>query len=220
MNYCITHILSNKERKDLTNKGFYCYDLRESDDGEKISTIEKSVLVNRVYSLVSDEEIPNESKMKNDFYVDYDNFLINNNEVDSLDDLLKKQEEFYKDICTSYIKTMNLEFLTEKDKTIYHGFFPDDEIAEKLNYGNNVKTDDLLKVSEATTKYKSYKDFYFDYVQDEIINDVLDIGTRGPNNEWDFYISEEDCKRLNIGEEDWNTYMQNQGEDNQEEDER
>ena len=43
MKYLVTHILSNEERKQYENKGLYCYDLRDSDFGNYIASIEKRI---------------------------------------------------------------------------------------------------------------------------------------------------------------------------------
>lgn len=57
MKYLEMSYLETKERKELEEKGLYCYDLRHSDLGGEIACIEKDVLVNRAGSMVTDEEI-------------------------------------------------------------------------------------------------------------------------------------------------------------------
>jgi len=41
MKYLITHSLSSEEKKHYESKGLYCYDLRDSDFGNDIASIEK-----------------------------------------------------------------------------------------------------------------------------------------------------------------------------------
>ena len=92
MKYLITHILSNDERKKYESKGLYCYDLRDSDFGNEIATIEKRVFVNRIGSMVTNEEIKLGNKYSDDF-VDYNTFISKNKAVSRLEDLFKKIKE-------------------------------------------------------------------------------------------------------------------------------
>ena len=82
MKYLVTHILSNEERKEYESKGLYCYDLRDS------ASIEKSVCVNRIGSMITNKEIKLGDKYPNDF-VDYNTFVSKNKAVDKIEDLLK-----------------------------------------------------------------------------------------------------------------------------------
>lgn len=89
MKYLETHILSREERKIYEQKGLYCYDLRDSDFGGNIATIEKRVIVNRIGSMITNEEI----KMGNEYpnnYVDYESFVSINESVSTIDKLLDK----------------------------------------------------------------------------------------------------------------------------------
>ena len=88
MKYLVTHILSNEERKEYESKGIYCYDLRDSDFGNDIAYIEKSVCVNRIGSMITNKEIKLGDKYPNDF-VDYNTFVSKNKAVDKIEDLLK-----------------------------------------------------------------------------------------------------------------------------------
>lgn len=92
MKYLVTHILSNEERKEMTSKGLYCYDLRESDFGNDIATIEKRVLVNRVGSMITNKEIKLGDKYPNDF-VDYETFTSQNKQVSTIEELLQKNKD-------------------------------------------------------------------------------------------------------------------------------
>lgn len=77
MKYVITEHKSNEEKNEIQKQGLYCYDLRMSDEQTEIATIEKSVLVNRVGSVITDEPI---NFGKNDF-IDYKQFIKSNESV-------------------------------------------------------------------------------------------------------------------------------------------
>ena len=74
MKYLEMSYLDTKDRKELEEKGLYCYDLRHSDFGGEIACIEKDVLVNRAGSMVTDEEIQLGNKYPDD-YKDYEEFI-------------------------------------------------------------------------------------------------------------------------------------------------
>lgn len=88
MKYLITHSLSNEEKKQYESKGLYCYDLRDSDFGSDIASIEKRVFVNKIGSMITNKEIKL-GKTPNDNYVDYNSFVEKNKSVGTVDDLLK-----------------------------------------------------------------------------------------------------------------------------------
>lgn len=88
MKYYETYYLNNEERKQYTDKGLFVYDLRGSDTGGDIACIEKSVLVNRVGCMITNEEIPLGEKYPDD-YIDYETFEENNQVVYSIEELLQ-----------------------------------------------------------------------------------------------------------------------------------
>lgn len=92
MKYLVTHILSNEERQQYESQGLYCYDLRDSDDGKDIASIEKKVIVNRVGSMITNEEIKLGNEPSNNF-VDYNTFVESNESVGVVEDLLVKNKE-------------------------------------------------------------------------------------------------------------------------------
>ena len=53
MKFLIKDSIDIKEKEDLEKMGLYCYDLRESDMGEEVANIEKSVFVNKVGNMVT-----------------------------------------------------------------------------------------------------------------------------------------------------------------------
>lgn len=103
MKYLETSILDTKERKELEEKGLYCYDLRHSDFGGDIACIEKSVLVNRCGSMITNEEIPLGDKDPDD-YVDYETFIKENESVSKIEELLNENNEPFKYYETKEIK--------------------------------------------------------------------------------------------------------------------
>lgn len=91
MKYLVTHILSKEERQEYESKGLYCYDLRDSDFGNDIASIEKRVLINRVGSMITNKEIKLGNTPETD-YVDYNIFVSKNKLVDSIEELLLKSK--------------------------------------------------------------------------------------------------------------------------------
>lgn len=87
MKFLITNHKNIEEKEKIHKKGLFCYDLRSSDFGENIATIEKNVLVNRIGSIITNEKISLEDKPPNNF-IDYETFVSNNTEVDSIEELL------------------------------------------------------------------------------------------------------------------------------------
>lgn len=91
MKYLVTHILDKDERIKYENMGLFCYDLRDSDFGNEIATIEKRVLVNRIGSMITNKEIKLGDKPSND-YVDYNEFVSHNKSVNTVNELLTKNK--------------------------------------------------------------------------------------------------------------------------------
>lgn len=87
MKFLVTNYLDEKEKRKLQKKGLFCYDLRGSDLGCDIATIENNVFVNRVGSMITNEKINLGDKLPNDF-IDYETFVANNEQVDTLKELV------------------------------------------------------------------------------------------------------------------------------------
>lgn len=87
MKFLVTSHRDNREKEEIQRQGLYCYDLRGCDDGTGIATIEKGVLVNRVGSIVTDEEI----KFQESDFIDYDFFEKVNESVGTMEDLLSSK---------------------------------------------------------------------------------------------------------------------------------
>lgn len=86
MKYLETHILSEEERQIYEQKGLYCYDLRSSDFGGDIASIEKRVIVNRIGSMITNEKIEMGDQYP-DNYIDYEDFISKNENVSTIEKL-------------------------------------------------------------------------------------------------------------------------------------
>lgn len=84
MKYLVTSHKDAKEKAEIQKKGLYCYDLRSSNEGKDIATIEKFVFINRVGSIITNEEI----QFQKDDFIDYDFFEEVNENVGTIEELL------------------------------------------------------------------------------------------------------------------------------------
>lgn len=85
--FIVIEIKTNEEKQKLEEMGLYCYDLRDSDDGRDIASIEKRVIVNRIGAMITNKEIKLENEYPNNF-VDYNTFVEKNIQVNSIKELL------------------------------------------------------------------------------------------------------------------------------------
>ena len=136
MKYLITHSLNKNEMLTYERSGLFCYELRDSDFGNDIASIEKKVIVNNVGSIIMDEEI---DMGKNDF-VDYNEFCSNNEQVSKIKDLIPKgnpQKAFENAIKKGMKDSENWKYLyTEKNRD----YFKNISTKEYISYSNkNVK---------------------------------------------------------------------------------
>ncbi len=91
MKFFVTHTLNNEERKFYESKGLYCYDLRDSDFGNDIGSIEKRVSVNNIGSMITNKEIKLGNTFDDDF-VDYNTFVSANKSVNTIEELFKSSK--------------------------------------------------------------------------------------------------------------------------------
>lgn len=129
MKYLVTSVLDKNEKRELKEKGLFCYDLRHSDEGGEIATIERTVVVNRCGSIITNEEIVLEDKEPND-YKDYQEFIKDNECVNSLEELLNKNDiskleflEEIKDMINYNIMCYSEDYSLEKAKVGYEKEF-------------------------------------------------------------------------------------------------
>ena len=90
--FLVSGIMDKDEKTKYEELGLYCYDLRDSDDGRDIASIEKRVVVNRIGTMITDKEIKLGDKYPNDF-VDYNTFVEQNIQVDTIKELLEKKKD-------------------------------------------------------------------------------------------------------------------------------
>jgi len=89
MKYLVTSHKDAKEKAEIQKQGLYCYDLRDSDDGKGIATIEEFVFINRVGSIITNEKI----EFQKDDFIDYDFFEKVNKNVGTIDELLSSKTQ-------------------------------------------------------------------------------------------------------------------------------
>ena len=113
----------------------------------------------------------------------------------------ENNEEFFKNICQKYIDTMSKEMLLEADnKKILYIFIEDEYIELKEKGSINIQNyKDYLDGNFTVYQYDSYQELYKATIEDEILNDIEDLGLFDDNNQWNFYITFEELKRLEYG---------------------
>lgn len=179
------------------NKLVYAY---TADNGELTNVTFKPEVIDRIEDLLG----ANKTEVVTEDYEDEDD---NDNDEDDNDN----DEAFYEKICRAYINTMNLEWVTtnpENNDSVVHGYFANDSVAEKWEYGAKVTPENFKDaVYDGYTQeevedqnidcyeYDTWEDFYEEYVKDNIAYDIKDIGLYGPSG-YDFYISKEDLEKL------------------------
>lgn len=80
---------TEEEKENLKKQGKYVAEIREAEDNEDsfYGTIEPFVLVNHIASIITDEEI--DFSDYDDLAIDYEEFALENEEVESIDELQK-----------------------------------------------------------------------------------------------------------------------------------
>ncbi len=159
--YLVTHTLSNEERKEYESKGLYCYDLRDSDFGNDIASIEKRVCVNRIGSMVTNKEIKLGDKYPYDF-VDYNTFVARNKSVDTIEKLFSESKNKEETVLEK--EENNIQFYDEKEiKKIIKDkdrlYYADDGMAEVIVREQDI-ADFIIKANDIageTANLKFYK---------------------------------------------------------------
>lgn len=129
--------------------------------------------------------------------------ILNNSKNSTLKDMLKilnEDEQFYKDICRKYVKTMSKEMLLEVDGKILHIFIEDEYIPLKENGKITIENyKDYLDSSFETYEYNFYQDLYNSTIKDEIAYDLNDLELFNNDGKWNFYITFEELKKMGYG---------------------
>lgn len=113
----------------------------------------------------------------------------------------ENDEDFFKNICKKYINTMSKEMILETDnKKILHVFIEDEYIELKENGKiNNHNYKDYLDGNFEIYEYNSYKELYDSVVKDEVAYDLNDLELFDSNDEWAFYLSFEELRKMGYG---------------------
>lgn len=129
--------------------------------------------------------------------------LTNNRANFSIKDMiniLKEDENFYKNVCQKYVNTMSKEMIIKTKKDILHIYIEDDYISLKENGKINKKNfKKYLDNNFGVYHYETYKELFDGYVRYEIACDFDDLELMDENKEWSFYISFEELKRIGYG---------------------
>lgn len=121
-------------------------------------------------------------------------------EIKDIIEILDSEESFCKNICQKYVNTISKEMLLEKDNKILHIFIDDDYI--DLKEQGKITSDnyeEYLDGNYEVYEYDYYKEFFDGTVKNEIVNDLNDLALFDEENQWDFYISFEELKKLGYG---------------------
>jgi len=119
--------------------------------------------------------------------------------VNDIKNVLQTEEEMYKNICKKYVETISNEMLIENNDEILH-FLIDDKFISLKDKGeitvDNYKN--YLDDYDCVYRYNTYKELYEDEINQEICNDIENEGVMDENNVWDFYLTYEELKQINL----------------------
>lgn len=125
---------------------------------------------------------------------------IRKNVKDEIIEVLDIEDLFYKNICKKYVDSFSKEMLFEKDNKIFHIFIDDDYISLKEQgkiTPNNYQ--EYLDGNYQVYEYDYYKEFFDGTVKNEIVNDLNYLELFNEENQWDFYITFEELKKIGYG---------------------
>lgn len=160
MKYLIKDIDKN-EKERLEKIGLYCYDLRESDMGDEIANIEKSVFVNKVGNMITNEKIEFE-KSPNDF-VNYFDFCMKNEQVDKIADLLSIEK-----LDVEKILNETMEFLknSEEYKEMEICYILEDKKDIKESFIIAMEGNDIIQINAITKEVNDVADWAYNIDED------------------------------------------------------
>lgn len=160
MKYLIKDIDKN-EKERLEKIGLYCYDLRESDMGDEIANIEKSVFVNKVGNMITNEKIEFE-KSPNDF-VNYFDFCMKNEQVDKIADLLSIEK-----LDVEKILNETMEFLknSEEYKEMEICYILEDKKDIKESFIIAMEADNIIQIEPFTKEISDVAEWAYNIDED------------------------------------------------------
>jgi hypothetical protein len=123
-------------------------------------------------------------------------------------------ESFYEKIDRAVINTLGLEFVfvnPENNNSIAHGYFIDDDTAYKVrNDGIEITPEnyreyasETLEGTDEVYEYDTWEDFFYDYIKDQIINDLEDGVYYDASGNWDFEITPDELQKAGIDMEEY-----------------
>lgn len=121
-------------------------------------------------------------------------------EIKDILEILNKDEEFYKSVCQKYINTMSKEMLLETSDKIFRIYIEDKYIDIKENGDINIDNyEQYLDEEFEVEEYNFYNDLYNFDIKNNIANDLNELELFDENDEWVFYITFEELKKIGYG---------------------
>lgn len=114
--------------------------------------------------------------------------------------LLNIEEEFYKKVCHVYMKATMNEMIIEKNGKLLHIWIDCDNFEEReegLINANNYK--EYLDYDYGVYQYSCYKELYFRYVEEHLVDDLIELELFNEEHEWIFYMSFDLIRNLGLG---------------------
>lgn len=121
-------------------------------------------------------------------------------EMKDILNILDFEEEFCKSVCQKYVNTMSKEMLLETNDKIIHIYIEDEfiDLKEKgIINANNYKQ--YLDGNFEVEEYKFYKELYDSAIKNNIAYDLNDLELFDENDNWAFYITFEELKKVGYG---------------------
>ena len=121
-------------------------------------------------------------------------------EIKDILEILDLEEKFCKSVCQKYVNTMSKEMLLEKDNKILHIYIEDEfiDLKEKgLINANNYEQ--YLDGNFEVEEYRFYKELYDSAIKNNIAYDLNDLELFDEKDNWAFYITFEELKKVGYG---------------------
>ena len=170
----------------------------KKSNNEKIAKDDWDLVAKRYLESETVERALNEIDTKK--YVD----LISKKEKFDIQDIIKildEDEQFCKSVCKKYVDTMSKEMLLEIDNKILHIFIEDEYIKLKEEGKiNNQNYKEYLDGNFNVYEYDSYQELYNSVIKVEIVYDLNDLELFDENGNWNFYITFEELKKVEISD--------------------
>lgn len=121
-------------------------------------------------------------------------------EIEKLIKILDEEEQFYKTVCKKYVDTMSKEMILESENKILHIYIKDEYIDLKKSGKINIQNyKEYLDEDFELYEYDSYQDLYNSVIKDEVVYDLNDLELVDDEENWVFYLTFEELKRIGYG---------------------